>query len=61
MPENNWLLLLIAAVAGPEHPIFQKGYVPPTPEETMGPLYRQPVVWNGDGFYDAQTPVSLDP
>ena len=58
VPENNWILLLIAAVAGPSHPIFQKGYVPPTPEEVMGPLYRQPVVWNGDGYYDNQPTVS---
>ena len=27
-PESSWILLLIAAVAGAEHPIFQKGFMP---------------------------------
>ena len=40
VPDCQWLLLLIAAVGGPEHPVFQKGYTPPKPEEIIAPLYK---------------------
>ena len=58
-PEAAWILLCIAAVAGAEHPIFQKGYTPPVAEETYRPLHQQELIWNEDGFYDNQQPVSL--
>ena len=58
VPDNQWLLLLIAAVGGPEHPLFQKGYVPPVEAETLQPLFKQPLIDNRDGFFDAAKPVS---
>ena len=44
VPDNQWLLLLIAAVGGPEHPVFQKGYVPPKADEVIVPLQQQKVI-----------------
>ena len=57
-PEASWILLLIAAVAGETHEIFQKGYTPPKEEEVLMPLHQQALVWNGDGLYDNAVPVS---
>lgn len=57
-PDRQWLLLLIAAVGGPEHPVFAKGYEPPTPSEVIKPLFKQALVDNRDGFFDNSRPVS---
>ena len=57
-PESEWILLCIAAVAGPGHKVFAKGYSPPVQEESNRPLHSQAVVWNADGFYDNQKQVS---
>ena len=57
-PESTWILLCIAAVAGPDHPVFAKGYTPPVAEESYRPLHHQESIWNADGFYDNQKQVS---
>ena len=53
------MLLLLAAIGGPEHPLFQKGYVPPVEVDIVQPLFKQPLVDNRDGFFDAAQPVSF--
>ena len=58
VPDCSWLLLLLAAVAGPEHAIWQKGYVPPVEVDIVQPLFKQALVDNRDGFFDAAKPVS---
>ena len=40
VPDCQWLLLLIAAVGGPEHPVFAKGYSPPDNAEVIKPLFK---------------------
>ena len=49
---------MLAAVAGPEHPIWQKGYVPPVEVDIVQPLFKQALVDNRDGFFDSAKPVS---
>ena len=57
-PDRQWLLLLIAALGAPEHPVFAKDYEPPTPSEVIKPLFKQALVDNRDGFFDNSRPVS---
>ena len=54
----NWLMLCLAAIGGPEHPVFLKGYKPEPEPEGIPPLYKQPLIWNEDGFFDGGTQVS---
>ena len=39
-PDMNWLMLCIAAIGGPEHPIFQKGYKPEPKPQVIQPLFK---------------------
>ena len=49
-----WLLMILGAVAGSGHPVFQKGYVPPARPATAD---VQPVLLdNSDGFWDNARP-----
>ena len=60
MVDSKWLLLLIAAVGGPEHPVFAKGYSPPSDAEVVEPLDLKPLIDNRDGFFDAVGTVSAN-
>lgn len=40
VPDMNWLLLVIAAIGGPEHPLFAKGYKPPESNQGPQPLFK---------------------
>ena len=48
----------IAAVGGPEQPMFAKGYESHTDSEVVQPQDKLPPVDNCDGFWDNIKPVS---
>ena len=55
MADSKWLTLIMAKVAGPDHPMFQYDYEPPKREKT-GP---KPIIYNNDdGFWDKAPKVS---
>ena len=55
VPGRPWLLLCLAAVAGPDCVVFQRQYSPPKKEAVANQIMY---VENGDGFWDDVSRVS---
>ena len=52
----EWLLVVLAAVAGPQCEVFARGYEPP--RKVRGAPMRPIYVDNSDGFFSQAQPVS---
>ena len=55
MPDVKWLTLVMAKVAGPEHPMFKFDYEPPKKERAE---YKPVLYDNDDGFWNKAPKVS---
>ena len=53
----EWLLVVLAAIAGPQSEVFTRGYEPP--KRARGAPMRPVYIDNSDGFFSQAQPVSV--